>query len=129
MCFASARIYGSRSAFRCVSSPKHQRSIFMLGWARCGLHKKHAGECYAKLLFLHPVGSTGHIVHPVHDTSTHYFSCSGGPNAVSIKSALGHITLNLCFAFGGSVGHIMHFGPSGVRNVNTLFFMLGWAWY
>jgi hypothetical protein len=27
----------------------------------------------------------------------HYFSCSGGPDAISIKSAPGHITSNLCF--------------------------------
>jgi hypothetical protein len=27
----------------------------------------------------------------------HYFSFSGGPDADTIKSALGHITLNLCF--------------------------------
>jgi hypothetical protein len=27
----------------------------------------------------------------------HYFSCSGGPSAVSIKIASGHITPNLCF--------------------------------
>jgi hypothetical protein len=29
--------------------------------------------------------------------STHYFSCSGGPDVVSRKSVLGHITLNSCF--------------------------------
>jgi hypothetical protein len=27
----------------------------------------------------------------------HYFSCSGGPGTVSIKSAPGHITPNMCF--------------------------------
>jgi hypothetical protein len=29
--------------------------------------------------------------------STHYFSCSGGPDAVSIKSGLGHNASSLCF--------------------------------
>jgi hypothetical protein len=29
--------------------------------------------------------------------SMHYYSCLGGPSAVSIKSALGHVTPNLCF--------------------------------
>jgi hypothetical protein len=29
--------------------------FFMLGWARCGLHKKHTGTHYVELVFSHPV--------------------------------------------------------------------------
>jgi hypothetical protein len=71
--------------------------FFMLGWARCGLHKKRARTHYAKFVFLHPMGSAGHVVHSCasgHKTSTHYFSCSGGPVAVFIKCTLGHVTVD-----------------------------------
>jgi hypothetical protein len=35
----------------------------MLGLSQCGFHKKRAGTRYAELLFLHSVGSAGHVVH------------------------------------------------------------------
>jgi hypothetical protein len=56
----------------------------MLGWDRYGFYKSCAGTRYVKLLFLHPVGSAGHIV---------------------------------------------HFGASGERIIDTLFFNLRWDWY
>jgi hypothetical protein len=37
--------------------------FFMIGWARYGFLKKSARIRYAELMILHPVGSTGHIVH------------------------------------------------------------------
>jgi hypothetical protein len=65
--------------------------FFMLGWARCSFHKKYAKARYTELLFLHPMGlrvTKCILMCLVRETSTHYFSCSGGPGAVSIKSML-----------------------------------------
>jgi hypothetical protein len=55
----------------------------------------------------------------------------------STKSAMGHVTSNLCSSSGGSAGHVfpsggicgyvMHSYAYGVQNIDALFFMLGWA--
>jgi hypothetical protein len=115
--FASIRICRSRSAFRCVQATKHRHTIFKVRWDRYGFHKKRVRTRDAKIVFLHQLGSTGHVVHPMcprHETSTHYFSCSGGTGTDSTNSALGHVTLNLCCLNPvGYAGHIVHSVASG----------------
>jgi hypothetical protein len=98
--FASSGIRGSRSAFRCVRARSVDTLFFILRWARGNFYKKRIEASYAKLVFLHLVGSVGNVVHSsasARETSMHYFACPGGPRVVSIKSALGHVTPNLCF--------------------------------
>jgi hypothetical protein len=59
------------------------------------------------------------------EMSTFYFSSSGGTGTHSTKSASGHIMPTLCFLYPvGSAGLVVHFGASGARNVNALFFIL-----
>jgi hypothetical protein len=98
--FASGGIYGSCCAFPCICGLKHRHIVFMLGWDRYGFHKRSAETYYAELVFLHPLGSMGHVVHSVHlgrETSTQYFSCFGGTGIVSIRRVSGHIMPNLWF--------------------------------
>jgi hypothetical protein len=62
-----------------------------------GLTKKQFRTRYAELVFLHPVGSEGDVVHSGvsgRETSMHNFSCSGGTGMDSTKIVLGYIMLN-----------------------------------
>jgi hypothetical protein len=61
--FATSGICESRSAFHCFWGTKHQRTIFKLGWDRIRFKKKRRGTRYAELVFLHPMGFAGHVVH------------------------------------------------------------------
>jgi hypothetical protein len=47
-----------------ASGPRNIDTLFfMLGRDRYGLDKKRAGTGYAELVFSHPVGYVGHVVH------------------------------------------------------------------
>jgi hypothetical protein len=86
MGFVGHIVYSGASGARIVNA-----LFFMLGWNWYEFEKKHDVTRYTELQFLNPVGSgvTYHIlVCLTCKTSKHYFSCLGGPGAVSIKSTL-----------------------------------------
>jgi hypothetical protein len=72
----------------------------VVGWDWCGFNKKHVETSYVELLFLHPLGYAGHVVHSGREISMHYFSSSCGASMESTKSISGHVTLNICCASG-----------------------------
>jgi hypothetical protein len=63
------------------------------------------------------------------ETSTHYFSCSGGTSTDSRKNAPRHVTPYLFSHSVGSAGDVVHSVVSEMQNINALLFMLGCDWY
>jgi hypothetical protein len=87
----------------------------------------------ATLLFSHPVGSVGHVVHSgasrVRNVDALFFMLQWDRYWFD-KNASRHVVPILFFLhLVGSVSHVVHFGASGSRTVDVLFFMLGWDRY
>jgi hypothetical protein len=131
--FESCEICGSRSAFRCDRACNVMTLLFMLRWDWYKFDKEHAGTHYTKLVFLHPVGSAGHVgqsgASGARNVKVLFFilvwaRCSFHKRRVGTRYA------ELVFLRPmGSAGHVVHSGVYGVQNVITLFLILGWDRY
>jgi hypothetical protein len=73
--------------------------FFLLGWDQYKFKNKHVKTHYAKLVLLHPVGYTGHIVHSstseARNVDVLFFLLESDQYRFH-KSVPGHVTLNLC---------------------------------
>jgi hypothetical protein len=61
--FASGGICWSCSSFQRIRGTKHRHTICHSQVELYGFYKKWARTRYTELVFLHPVGSVGHVVH------------------------------------------------------------------
>jgi hypothetical protein len=120
-------LMGSTHVVNCGAS--RSRNIytlfFVLGCVRYEIDKKCFRTHDAELVFLHPLGSMGHVLHSGVsgcEASGHYFSRSGGPGAVSIKSASGHLTLNLCFCIHWDLWVTLCIPACPTRQMSTHYF-------
>jgi hypothetical protein len=123
----------SRSAFRCVRGFKRRHTIFNLWWAEYRFHKKRDGTRQEKLVYMHLVGSAGHVVHSVasgvQNIDALFFMLGWHQYGFHKKRARTRYVELVFLHPVGSAGHVVHSGASGARNVDVLFFMLLCHWY
>jgi hypothetical protein len=89
----------------------------MLRWDRYGFDKRHVGTCCLKIVFLHPVASTGHVVHsdaPAAQNVDTLFSMLGWDRYKFHKKHTVTLYVKLVFLHPVEpAGHVVHSGAFG----------------
>jgi hypothetical protein len=88
----------------------------VLEWDLYGFHKKRTQTRYVKLVFLHPVGSTGHVVHSgtsrLHNVDALFVMLGWDRYGLNKKHDGTRYTKLMFLHSVGSVGHVVHSGAS-----------------
>jgi hypothetical protein len=98
-------------------------------WDWYGFDKTRTTTRHAEVLFLHPVGSAGDIVHSStyrgRNVDALFFRLGWDRYGFDKKHIRTHYAKLVFLHPVGSAGHVVHSSASLERNVDTLIFMLG----